>query len=74
MKDRQLNKGSRNIVNAVRSDARFSSLRKGSSFTYPRRDTCAHRTPAVDCCFQFIRHTTTRGILLPTDVEAGKAC
>ncbi|NYT17064.1 MAG: hypothetical protein GKC06_03530 [Methanomicrobiales archaeon] len=74
MKDRQLNKVSRNIVNAVRSDARFSSLRKGPSFTDPRRDTCAHRTPAVDCSFHFIRHTATRGIILLTDVEAGKAC
>jgi hypothetical protein len=74
MKDRQLNKGSRKIVNAVRSDARFSSLWKGPSFTDPHRDTRAHRTPAVDCSFQFIRHTATRGILLPTDVEAGKAC
>ncbi len=74
MMDRQLNKGSRKIVNAVRFDARFSSLRKGLSFPYPRSDICEHRTPAVDCSFQFIRHTATRGILLPTDVEAGKAC
>lgn len=74
MMDRQLNKGSRKIVNAVRSVARFSSLRKGLSFPDPCRNACSHRTPAVDCSFQFIRHTATRGILLPTDVEAGKAC
>lgn len=74
MMDRQLNKGSRKIVNAVRSDARFPSLRKSLSFTASRRDTCAHRTPAVDCSYPLIRHTAPRGIVLPTDVEAGKAC
>ncbi|HPD09621.1 MAG TPA: hypothetical protein PLN56_01280 [Methanoregulaceae archaeon] len=72
--DRQLNKGSRKYVNAVRSDARISPLQKGSSFIDSCRKACAHRTPAVDCSIQFIRHTGSKVIFLPTDVEAGKAC
>jgi hypothetical protein len=72
MMDRQLNKGSRKIMNAVRSDARFSSDWTGCFF-HLRTGNCVHRTPAADC-IPFFRHTTPCGAILPTVVEAGKAC
>jgi len=72
MMDRQLNKGSRKIMNVVRSDAQFSSLLTGRFF-HPWHKSCAHRTPAADCILFFL-YTTPCGTILPTVVEAGKAC
>gem|GEM_PF-1104134 len=74
MMDRQLNKGSRK--GRERFAFRCPVIHTAERFFFCRfmQDTCAYRASAVDCSFRFIRHTGARGILLPTDVEAGKAC
>jgi hypothetical protein len=72
MMDRQLNKGSRKIMNSGRSDARFSSDWTGTFF-HLRTGNCVHQTPSAHC-IPFFRLTIPCGVILPTVVEAGRAC
>jgi hypothetical protein len=73
MMDRQLNKGSSKIANAVRAGARSLMQEKERSFTIPAVNDCKHQTCAVDC-IHIIRHTVPFKDNHPARVEGGRAC